>query len=43
MIARGRELFQQVLADPTRLPVDGEFEALLWIGERAAQRRAPLR
>jgi hypothetical protein len=39
VVANGRELFNAVLTDPHLMPKDMEFEALLWVADRAHQRK----
>jgi hypothetical protein len=39
VVANGKQLFEQVLADPTRMPKDLEFEALLTLASAAFQSR----
>lgn len=39
VVANGRALYETVLADPSRMPKDLEFEALLWVADDAYQRR----
>jgi hypothetical protein len=38
-VARGREKYSEILATPSKMPKDAEFEALLWVAERAWLRR----
>ncbi len=38
-VARGREVYSEILATPSKMPKDSEFEALLWVAERAWLRR----
>lgn len=39
VVANGREFFSAVLANPDQMPKDMEFEALLWVADRAHQRK----
>jgi hypothetical protein len=38
-VARGQEVYSEILATPSKMPKDAEFEALLWVAERAWLRR----
>ena len=39
VVANGPELYESVLADPTEMPKDGEFESLLTVGPTAFERK----
>src|SRR5919197_2245020 len=39
VVANGRKFFEQVLADPSKMPKDMEFEALLSVAAKAHERK----
>jgi Protein of unknown function (DUF4240) len=39
VVANGQEFYADVLADPERMPQDMEFEAILYVAERAYERK----
>ncbi len=42
VIANGRDAYDQVLADPTRMPKDLQFESLLYVASTAYERKTGL-
>jgi hypothetical protein len=42
VVANGQALYEEVLADPTRMPKDTEFEPLLYVASSAYERKTGL-
>jgi hypothetical protein len=42
VVARGRDIYSGVRADPTRMPKDAEFESLLYVASTAYERKTGL-
>jgi len=42
VVANGREFYEAVLADPTTMPKDADFEAILMVGSDAYDRKTGL-
>jgi hypothetical protein len=40
VVTAGREIYQAVLADPTEMPKDTEFEAVLYVAQQAYERKS---